>query len=324
MSFAALHAAVTRLATHLVSCGMSQGDRVAIVMRNVPEWPVAFWAVTLAGGIATPLNAWCTGAELAFGLQDSGATIAIVDAERWARLHAHIDACPALQKIYVARGADEIADRRAGRLEAVIGASGDWAELPQAPLPRVALDPDDDVAIFYTSGTTGKPKGAVLTHRNIISGMLNALAAQARAFVRRGQTPPRMDANTPQKATLLSVPFFHVTGCLAVMIPRLMTGAKIVLQRRWDVEAALPLIEKERLTSLGGVPTILWQILDHPRIDEYDLSCVDVISYGGAPAAPELLRRIRERFPRILPIHNWGMTENAAVALTNLAEDYQL
>jgi long-chain acyl-CoA synthetase len=102
-----------------------------------------------------------------------------------------------------------------------------------------------------------------------------------------------------------------------------MNGGKIVMQRRWDVDAALPLIERERITSVGGVPTIAWQIVEHPRFDEYDLSSLEVVSYGGAPAAPELVRRIRERFPKAHPGQGWGMTETSATAISNFAEDYE-
>jgi long-chain acyl-CoA synthetase len=183
--------------------------------------------------------------------------------------------------------------------------------------------PDDDVAIFYTSGTTGKPKGAVISHRNIISNMFNGASAQARAFLRRGEAPPAPDPSLPQKAFLLSVPFFHATGCFALMLPAMMGGAKIVMQRRWDCDQALPLMEKERITNFGGVPTIAWQVLEHPRVNEYDLSTIEGVSYGGAPAAPELVKRILERFPKALPGQGWGMTETSATAVSNGAEDYQ-
>ncbi len=125
--------------------------------------------------------------------------------------------------------------------------------------------PDDDVGLFYTSGTTGNPKGAVISHRNIISNMFNSASAQARAFLRRGEAPPAPDPTAPQKAFLLSVPFFHATGCFAVMIPAFMAGHKIVLQRRWDCDAALEIMQRERITHFGGVPTIAWQVLENPR-----------------------------------------------------------
>jgi long-chain acyl-CoA synthetase len=207
----------------------------------------------------------------------------------------------------------------------VIGGTNDWAKLP----PSESLDefprrqPDDDVTIFYTSGTTGKPKGAVISHRNIISNIWNGASAQARAFLRRGEAPPQPDPTLPQKSFLISVPFFHATGCFAVMIPALMRGDKLVMQRRFDADAALPLIERERITHFGGVPTIAWQIIEHPRVDAYDLSSIEGVAYGGAPAAPELVKRIKARFPKSVPSQGWGMTETSATAVSNVAEDYE-
>ncbi len=323
VTFAALHAAAATFAAQLIADGVRPGDRVAIIMRNVPDWAAAFWGAVHAGAIVTPLNAWWTGPELEYGLIDSGSKIAIMDAERWERVREHVDAAPSLEKIYVARAAEEIADPRVSRLEGVIGAPNEWAALAKTPLPQLPCAPDDDVAIFYTSGTTGKPKGAIVTHRNIISNMFNAVNAQARAFLRRGEMPPMPDPNAPQKAVLLSVPFFHATGCFAVMCPQVMTGGKIVLQRRWDVDEALPLIEREKINQAGGVPTIAWQILEHPKFNDYDLSSLETISYGGAPSAPELVRRIRERFPIVKPGQGWGMTETSATATSNYGEDYE-
>jgi long-chain acyl-CoA synthetase len=178
------------------------------------------------------------------------------------------------------------------------------------------------VTIFYTSDTTGKPKGAVISHRNIISNIWNGASAQARAFLRRGEAPPLPDPSLPQKSFLISVPFFHATGCFAVMVPALMRGDKMVMQRKFDADAALELIQKERITHFGGVPTIAWQILEHPRIDEYDLSSVEGVAYGGAPAAPELVKRIKARWPGSTPSQGWGMTETSATAVSNVAEDY--
>jgi long-chain acyl-CoA synthetase len=324
VTYAAYRAAALTLARQLVADGVAKGDRVAILMRNVPEWPIAFWGATLAGAIVTPLNAWWTGPELEYGLVDSGASVAIMDVERWERVREHVDACTALRKIYVARSSDDVADPRVERLESVVGAPNDWARLEEGALPDVPLAPDDDVTIFYTSGTTGKPKGAIITHRNIVSNMFNAANAQARAYLRRGERPPTPDPDAPQKAILLSVPFFHATGCFAVMLPAALGGAKLVMQRRWDVDAALALIERERITNAGGVPTIAWQILEHPKFGDYDLSSLETLSYGGAPAAGDLVRRIRERFPKVQPGQGWGMTETSATAVSNYGEDYAL
>jgi long-chain acyl-CoA synthetase len=322
VTFRALRKAALALATRLIADGVKKGDRVAIVARNLPEWTAAFWAGVLAGAIVTPLNAWWTGAELEYGLQDSGAKVLIADGERWERIAPHAKACPAVEKIYLCRAPAPTQDARIVKLEDVVGVPNAWAKLPEGTLPEVALAGDDDVTIFYTSGTTGKPKGAVITHRNIISNFANAAAANARSFLRRGEMPPAPDPTLPRKAVLLSVPFFHATGCFAVMIPGMATGVKLVLQRRWDVDQALGLIEREKITSAGGVPTIAWQIVEHPRFDEFDLSSLEGISYGGAPSAPELVRRIKERFPKSQPGQGWGMTETSATATTNTAEDY--
>ena len=323
----ASRAGAIAFARRLLGEGVKPGDRVAVIMRNLPEWPVCFWGAVLAGAIVTPLNAWWTGPELEYGLQNSGASILVVDVERYERIREHLANCPEVRKVYVSRLKEDVADPLIERLETLIGPVEAWAKLgggdAPAPddLPR--RDSDDDVAIFYTSGTTGKPKGAVVSHRNIISNIFNAASAQARAFLRRGEQPPAPDPNAAQKAFLLSVPFFHATGCFAIMLPAMMGGQKIVMQRRWNVDEALPLMQKERITHFGGVPTIAWQVLEHPRVNEYDLSAVESVSYGGAPAAPELVKRILERFPTALPGQGWGMTETSATAVSNGAEDYQ-
>lgn len=322
VTFDAHRRAVATFAHQLLADGVKKGDRVAIIMRNLPEWSVAFWAAVHVGAIVTPLNAWWTGAELEYGLTDSGTSLAIADGERWERVREHVDNCPALRRVYVSRSSEEIADPRVGKLEDVIGSPSSWAALPQLELPSVALAPEDDSTIFYTSGTTGKPKGAVITHRNVISNFFNAMCAQARSFLRRGEPLPTPDP-TVQKANLISVPFFHATGCFAVMIPAVMGGTKLVMQRRWNADQALELIERERITNAGGVPTIAWQIIEHPRFHEFDLSSLETISYGGAPSAPELVRRMKERFPKIKPGQGWGMTETSATATSNFAEDYE-
>jgi long-chain acyl-CoA synthetase len=323
-TIAAFQTAAKTFAKQLIADGVKPGDRVALIMRNLPEWPVAFWGGVLAGAIVTPLNAWWTGPELEYGLVDSGSSIIIVDSERYERIREHLGNCPDVRKIYVTRLREEIADPMVAKLEGVIGVTNAWKDLPPVSDEDFpARSPEDDVTIFYTSGTTGKPKGAVITHRNIISNMFNSASAQARAFLRRGEAPPAPDPTLPPKASLISVPFFHATGCFAVMIPFMMGGNKLVMQRKWDVDHALALIQKERITHIGGVPTIAWQILEHPRVNDYDLSSIEGISYGGAPAAPELVKRIKERFPTALPGQGWGMTETSATAVSNNGEDYE-
>ena len=322
VTFAAFARATATLAAQLIADGVEKGDRVAVVMRNLPEWPVAFFAAQLCGAIVTPLNAWWTGRELEYGLSDSATKVLLIDAERLARLTEHLPNCPDLTRIYVTRSDEESGNPLVRRLEEVIGTPHDWATLPDVPLPDVALDPEDDATIFYTSGTTGKPKGALGTHRNIVSNIMASAISAARTYLRRGEMPPVPDPAAPQKGTLLSVPFFHATGCHAVLSPSLFAGAKLVLMRKWDVEAAMALIERERLTGCGGVPTIAWQIIEHPNRHRYDLSSLESVAYGGAPAAPELVRQITTQFRGAAAGNGWGMTETSATFTHHMGEDY--
>jgi len=315
--------AVAAFAHELAEAGVIKGDRVAIIMRNIPEWPVAFYAAAALGAIITPLNAWWTGPELEYGLVDSGTKVVIVDAERLESISEHLEHCPDLKQIYVARAREEIANPRIAKLEDVIGEPNSWKTLPDRALPPVEILPEDDATIFYTSGTTGKPKGALATQRNINSNIMAGASAAQRSFLRRGETPPAPDPSAPQRSMLISVPFFHATGCFAVLNPILFAGGKLVMMRRWDPVRAFELIEREKIQAAGGVPTIAWQLIEHPLRKNYDLSSLESVAYGGAPSAPELVRKIKETFPKSQAGNGWGMTETSATATSNGAEDYE-
>jgi len=323
VTFDAFHRAVAAFAAELQAQGVEKGDRVAVIMRNLPEWVVAFYAAASIGAIVTPLNAWWTGPELEYGLTDSGTKVAVMDAERYGRMTEHFANCPDLKRVYVSREVGEVAHPYVSKLEDVIGGANDWAGLPDNPIPPVDIATDDDATIFYTSGTTGRPKGALATHRSINTNIITAGAAGARGFLRRGEMPPAPDPDQPQRASLLSVPFFHVTGCFAVLNPSLFAGAKLVLMYKWEPIRAFELIEREKVTSAGGVPTIAWQLLEHPARANYDLSSLEMVSYGGAPSAPELVRRLKEVFPKSQSGQGWGMTETCATVTSNTGEDYQ-
>ncbi|WP_332770354.1 class I adenylate-forming enzyme family protein [Phenylobacterium sp.] len=322
VTFEAFHRAVAAFAAELQAQGVVKGDRVAVIMRNLPEWPVAFYAAAAVGAIVTPLNAWWTGPELEYGLTDSGTKVVVMDAERYERMTEHLPNCPDLVRVYVSRDREEIAHPLVTQLESVIGGANDWAKLPDRPLPDVEIGPDDDATIFYTSGTTGKPKGALATQRGVNSNIMAAAVSGARAFLRRGEAPPQPDPNGPQRSSLISVPFFHVTGCFAVLNPSLAGGAKLVMMHKWDVIRAFELIEREKVQSAGGVPTIAWQLIEHPARANYDLSSLEAVAYGGAPSAPELVRKIKETFPKSAAGNGWGMTETCATVTTHGAEDY--
>ncbi|UZK70965.1 acyl--CoA ligase [Sphingomonas sp. S1-29] len=310
---------VAHLAHKLVAVGIGRGDRVALAMRNLPEWTQVFFAVTAIGAVAVPLNAWWTGGELEYGVNDSGAKLLIVDGERHVRLAGHYPAMPAVERVLVTRAKTPL-EGKAEPFEALVGAPTDWATLGELALPDIAMtiQPDDEVAIFYTSGTTGHPKGAIGTHRNMLSNIFTAGYASARMMLRRGEMPP--PAPEP-KTSLIVIPFFHVTACSAFLMGNIVAGGTIVLMRKWDTIEAYKLIERERIHATGGVPTIAWQLLEHPDRARYDLSSLETISYGGAPSAPELVRRIYEEFGA-LPGNGWGMTETMATVTSHQGEDY--
>jgi len=296
--------------------GVAKGDRVAIAMRNFPEWSIAFCAATTAGAVAVPLNAWWTVDELVYGLTDSSARVLFCDAERALRLAPRLDELD-FDRIVVAR--DEGVTREGQlRFEDVLAAAP-----RDGVLPDVELFPEDGATIFYTSGTTGKPKGAFGTQRNICGNLVSVAFAQVRGALRSGQMPTLPGPDAPQNAQLLSVPLFHATGCHAILCGNLAFGGKLVMMYKWDPERALELIERERITSFGGVPSMVWQVLESPNFDKCDLSSVKNVSYGGAPAAPELLRRIKEVFPDVSPGNGYGLTETSSITTFNVAADYE-
>jgi acyl-CoA synthetase (AMP-forming)/AMP-acid ligase II len=315
VSWEAQYRAIAKLADELGRLGIAKGDRVAIAMANLPEWPVAFFAATALGAIAVPLNAWWTGAELEYGLADSGAKLLIADSSRWQRIEPHRSALPGLEHVLVSRSAE--APGGATRLEDVIGAPGQWGALPEAELPESPVEPDDEAAILYTSGTTGRPKGALHTHRNFTTNILSVGYSNARAALRRGEAPPE-----PQpKTALVVIPLFHCTALSAMLMGTMVAGHTLVFMRKWDPLEAMALIEREGVQMTGGVPTIAWQLLEHPERARFDLSSLETISYGGAPAAPELVRKIHEEFGA-LPGNGWGMTETTATVTSHVGEDY--
>ena len=316
VSYEAWFRATATLAAELQRLGIGRGDRIALAMCNLPEWPVAFFAATSLGAIIVPLNGWWTNAELRYGLAHSGSRVLICDAKRWERIRPEMPELPDLEHVLVARAEGDLA-APAVALESRIGTTATYATLPDIDLPAMPIAPDDDATIFYTSGTTGRPKGALGTHRNILTCALSAAYPGVRSCLRRGELPPEP---TP-KTVLIVVPMFHVTACNALLMGVLAAGHKLVFMRRWDATNALALIERERINMTGGVPTIAWQILDHPDRERYDLSSLEAIAYGGAPSAPELVRRIQQDLGAA-PSNGWGMTETSATVTSHSAEDY--
>ena len=315
MTYDAWFRAVARLAHEFQARGVKKDDRVALAMRNLPEWPVVFFAAVTIGAICVPLNAWWTGDELAFGLSNSGTKLLVCDEERWDRLKDRRNDFSCVNHTFVTRAEHPL--NGADTLESVIGTPKQYASLPETTLPDVDILPEDDATIFYTSGTTGRPKGALGTHRNLCTNILSSGYNAGCAVLRRGEPLPE-----PQPKTGLTViPLFHVTACSAGLMGNIAAGNTMVYMYKWDPVEAFKIIEREKVSSTGGVPTIAWQLLEHPERKNYDLSSIEAIAYGGAPAAPELVRKIREVFGA-LPGNGWGMTETMATVTGHSSEDY--
>lgn len=318
LSYAEHHRRVRRFAHALHErYGVRKGDRVAIAMRNLPEWAVAFWAVTGIGAIAVPLNAWLSADELAFCCADSGSRFAVLDAKRADLLGPRLAELD-LRGVIVARCDGETVTGAVDCWDDVLAAVPDSAALPDA-----AIDPEDDATIFYTSGTTGAPKGAVGTHRNILSNTMSVAYRGALKQLCRGVMPVSLGGEKANTVTLVPVPFFHVTGCHAIMAPGVLSGASLILMHRWSPEQALELIERERVTNFVGVPGMVWQMMSSPRFTEHDTSSLINVGYGGAPAVPRLRERIAELLPQVAAEDGYGLTELSSLVAFAAAETYR-
>ncbi len=306
---------VWRRAGRLASClmeehGVEKGDRVAISMRNYPEWVIAFEAVTAIGAIAVAMNALWQPEEMAFGLNDCGAKVLIADAERLERLSL-CEPMPELAVIGV----------RTERLEAT-GAQS-WQDIQaryaEAEMPAVEVAAEDDATILYTSGSTGHPKGAVSCQRNILSALLSwELDARAAALV-AGIELPEPDS---QPATLMAVPLFHATGSHAVFLSSYRAQRRMICMYKWNVAEAASLIETEQITSVVAPSAMTGDLVEHAAREGKDLSSLASVGGGGAARAPEQVRRIEETFAKALPNTGWGMTETNAIGTGIGGQDY--
>ena len=280
--------------------GVRKGDRVAISMRNYPEWVLAFTAVTSIGAVAVAMNALWQPEELAYGLTDSGAKVFFADQERLDRLAG---ASPNLDVAVIAVRPRE-PHPSARDLKDLL------ASISAVDMPAVDVLPDDPATIFYTSGSTGRPKGVVSSHRNILSALLSWELDGQVAMRVMGVTPPEP---AEQPATLLAVPLFHVTGSHAVYLSSYRGQRKMVCMYKWNAAEAAALIEAERLTSFVAPAAMTGDLVRIARQTDKDLSSLVTVGGGGAPRAPEQVKQIGASFGKAMPNTGWGMTETNAI-----------
>jgi acyl-CoA synthetase (AMP-forming)/AMP-acid ligase II len=327
-TYGEIHAQVRSLAHTLhQSHGVGPGDRVAVAMRNYPEWVVAYWATVSLGAAVVGVNAWWTTTELEYGLNDSQPKVLIADGERLDRVGPILDGLRAERPLHV------IAVRADGELP---HDASSWAavirkhDAPDA-LPAVTFDPDDDACIFYTSGTTGFPKGAQLTHRGSVGNILNlavmttaaGLAQQKAIAAGDVPAPSGPPAQPPAQVVMMApTPLFHVTACNCILHPATLTGATVVLTYKWNPGRALELIERERVTNFSGVPTMSRELLMHPDWETRDTSSLLGMGGGGAALQPDLVHKIDEALERGVPSTGYGMTETHGIITANSAANF--
>jgi len=313
LTYAQAHAQVNAIAHWLWARGVRPGDRVAIAMRNYPEWMLIYWACVCIGVVAVGVNAWWVPEELEYALKDSAPKVVFADSERLMRILER----PAMagEALLVATRVDE--------LPPGVIAFGDVLKDGGA-MPEVSPDPDADACIFYTSGTTGFPKGAQLTHRGCVSNLFNIMFSgqvQGLATQRATGVAPDPAAPPPVPVTLITTPLFHVTANNCGAYATTAAGGKMVLMYRWDAKEALTLIEREKVMSMSGVPVMARELITHPDFDSHDTSSLMTVGGGGAQLQPDLVAKIDERVKTARPNTGYGMTETCGI-ITAVSADF--
>ena len=291
--------------------GVKKGDRVAVAMRNYPEWIISFAAIVSIGAVNVSFNAWWTEDEMDFALKDCGAKVLIGDEQRIDTAH-HICRTLGVKMLIVRPERDPGPD------------IDEWSKVVRSgTTPLVAdIGPDDDCTILYTSGTTGRPKGAVSTHRAVVSSIMAFSARNAVLSLASDEEDKLMSKSEHETSFILIVPLFHVTGCVPVMLSCFVAGLKLVIMYKWDAGKALPIIEQERITNFVGVPTQSWDLVNHPDFEKYDTSSLKAVGGGGAPAPATLVDKVAKSIKKGGPQLGYGMTETNAFGPGNTGKFY--
>ncbi len=304
-NFAATYAQAARVANALQKSGIGQGDRVGICMRNYPEWIFAYMGITATGAVAVALNSWWTGTELSFGIADSGLQLLIADGERLQRLQ-QLSEPPQITYIAVRGGIAELPNNTQSW--------SDWLQGAATDMPVVEVSGTANATILYTSGSTAHPKGVLASQFSIIQTLLGWEFQQAVAM---HALPEMFDLDPAvQSSTILTVPLFHVTGLNVQLLSSYRSGRKLVGMYKWDATSALKIIADEQITSFNGVPTMAWELVQHPDFEDYDTSSLRSAGGGGAAMAPEQSKQLQAKFASAAPGTGYGLTETNGLGTT--------
>jgi long-chain acyl-CoA synthetase len=305
-TFAQAGQIVANFSAWLQGQGIGSGDRVAIALRNYPEWIFAYWGVIAVGGVVVGMNAWWVADEMAYALSDSEPKILIADDQRLATFADIATDFPDLTVVAVREPSSP-----------VVAVPWETAVSEVGEPPTTPIDPNDDACIFYTSGTTGRPKGAQLTHRGCVHNIMN-VAAMGQIFastqaMNRGE---KLDApvSAPAATSLVATPLFHVTANNCVMHGATISGGKMILMYKWDPAEALKLIEQEQVNTLSAVPMMTRELLAHPDFHNHDTSSLNSLGGGGAAMHPDLPSKVIETTQRAKPAQGYGMTEVCGIS----------
>ncbi len=309
------------IGVNLASLGINKGDRVAVLSANNPEWCLSFWATIDIGGILVGLNGWWKADEIIYGLKHSESKILIADRDRFRRISNFLPELQDLNFIFVIdpEEKDLIDDRVRDFIELEKVSSNNLLALERE------IDEDDAAVIFYTSGTTGRPKGAVSTHRSMIANLQNTFyTVIAGSFLSPGRSL-LPEGDSTQIGSLITSPLFHVTGCHSGLVVGIASGLKLVFPAgKQEPEKILKLIQDEKISIWTGVPTMVWRVLEEAHNYSFDYSSLKSIAYGGSPSGADLQRRIKEVFPNVKSMSNgYGLTESSSVATLNSGSDIE-
>ncbi|KAG8874083.1 hypothetical protein FRB97_006173 [Tulasnella sp. 331] len=337
-TFGDIHAKASKVASILHSTyGVRKGDKVAVVMRNYPEWLVAYWALQLLGAVTVSCNAWLPVEGTAPGkpgplthcITLAQSKVLILDAERATTLEKWLSqrrSKTGVTGVLVVRPEDtkEKARLRTGwkgmqtwdsAIAAYKGPTDLWKKEPDCTLEELST-------IFFTSGTTGLPKGVPSTHRHYLSNLLNVIGMSQFRTLRNGDMPAPLDPKAPQVAQICAGPFFHVTGLLSSVGVATLMGFRLVLLRKWDKELVAGLIREENVESMLGVPFMTLDLADSSLQEHAKTLPAFGFSFGGSPASPAMVKDIMTKFPNAIMSQGYGLTESNSCTTVISGDDY--